>query len=435
MDAARINFSHGTHAEHRKEAEAVRDAADAARKPVAIVEDIQGPKVRIGSLPEPRRLDAGSTATLGGGKGSVPVTYEGLARDVRPGARILIDDGLIELRVLEVSGGAVRCEVVHGGMLTSHKGVNLPGCKLSLDSVTAKDRADVQAGVKLDVDYIAASFVRSPGDVQRVRELLMRDELPIQVLAKIETAEALDDLDAVLKASDGAIVARGDLGVELPPEEVPVAQKEIISAANRLGVPVVTATQMLESMIEKPRPTRAEASDVANAIFDGTGAVMLSGETAVGAHPVEAVRVMAKIIESAERAYFERFRQGVPAVRHTVADAIAHATVTTAHDLDAKAILCFTNSGGTAKLVSKYRPKTVIMGATPLDRTLRQLSLVWGIVPVKVPRARNEEELLATATAIAKEHGVVGKADLLVITSGQLGVTATTSHLRVRIVE
>ncbi|HVL88519.1 MAG TPA: pyruvate kinase [Candidatus Thermoplasmatota archaeon] len=438
MDCARVNFSHGTLADHRRAIEAARAAADAVGKPVAIIQDIQGPKIRVGELPHGRTfLREGEEVSLSphGGSSSIPVDYEGFARDVAPGARILLDDGLLELLALRVEDDRVVARVVHGGELKSHKGVNLPGTTIRLPSVTAKDRADVQAGARLDVDYVAASFVRSPQDIADVRSLLMREELPIRVIAKIETQEALDNLEPILRASDGALVARGDLGVELPPERVPVAQKEIVACANLLGAPVVTATQMLESMIERPRPTRAEASDVANAIFDGTDAVMLSGETAVGKHPVETVATMSRIVESAEAAAARYHAPRPDPPRISVADAIAHATVFAARDVQAKAIVCLTNSGTTARLVAKHRPHAPILAVTPLARTLRQLSLVWGVVPLPVARTHTEEELLEKAAGVAKTTGLVGKGDVVVVTSGRLGVTATTSHLRVAIVE
>ncbi|HEV8361823.1 MAG TPA: pyruvate kinase, partial [Candidatus Thermoplasmatota archaeon] len=299
MDVARVNFSHGTRPEQAQQVERVREAARLEGKPVAVLQDIQGPKVRVGALAEPRPLQVGQQVMLAPERAArgdaIPVTHTGLARDARPGKAILIDDGNLELRVLAVEGEEVRAEVVVGGLLKEHKSVNLPGQPLSLDALSSKDFEDVRYGLKLDVDFVAASFVRNPEDLGKVKALLLREELPAQVLAKIERAEALANLDAILALSDGALVARGDLGVELPPEDVPLIQKDLIRRCNVAGLPVITATQMLESMIHNPRPTRAEASDVANAVLDGTDAVMLSGETAIGAHPVRVVEVMDRI--------------------------------------------------------------------------------------------------------------------------------------------
>lgn len=437
MDVARINFSHGTRPEHAKQAELVRQAAQQEDRPLAVLQDIQGPKVRVGNLASPVELKEGQRVRLApqgrAGPEAIPVTHDGLAGDARPGGTVLMDDGLLELRVLAIQGPEVECEVVTGGTLRSHKSVNLPGAKLGLDALSSKDLEDIRFGIKLEVDFIAASFVRGPRDIERVRQLLLREELPIQVVAKVERAEALENLDAIIAASDGVLVARGDLGVELPPEEVPHIQKDLIHRCNVAGVPVITATQMLESMVQRPRPTRAEASDVANAVLDGTSAVMLSAETATGAHPVRTVEVMDRIVRRAEAvALQEPWSRAL--ARSTIADAIAHAAVTTAEQLGARAIIALTNSGGTARFVSKYRPRMPVLGVTPIERTMGQLAMMWGVMPLKVPRHETEEELLQACFEAAKRRGLVQGGDTLVVTSGQLGVTGTTDRLRVRVV-
>jgi pyruvate kinase len=436
MDVARINFSHGTRPDHAAQVERVREAAALEAKPVAVLQDIQGPKVRIGDLPAPLTLTAGARVRLAGAqqaRGDVlPVTHAGLARDVRPGGAILIDDGNLELRVVTVEGDEVVAEVVVGGLLKEHKSVNMPGASLSLDALSSKDLEDVRFGLKLEVDLLAASFVRNQEDMAKVRALLMREELPVQVFAKIERAEAIGNLDAILARSDGALVARGDLGVELPPEDVPLIQKDLIRRCNVAGLAVITATQMLESMIHNPRPTRAEASDVANAVLDGTDAVMLSGETAVGAYPVRAIEVMDRIVRKAEQAAFERFHVRTRALaRPTTADAIAHAAAETAEQVGARAIVALTNSGGTARFVSKYRPKTPILGCTPTPRALGQLGVLWGVVPLLVGRYPSEDTLLAGCWTLAKARGLLATGDVVVVTSGRLGVTGTTDRLRV----
>jgi pyruvate kinase len=436
MDVARVNFSHGTRAEHAQQVEAVRAAASAEGRTVGVLQDIQGPKVRVGDLPQPVELRAGQQVRLApASKASgeaIPVTHEALAQDAKPGGAILLDDGNLELRVVAVEGLEVLAEVVQGGPLRAHKSVNLPGARLSVPGLSSKDFEDIRFGLKLEVDFVAASFVRDPADVQRVKAMLMREELPVQVIAKIERAEALEHLDAILAASDGALVARGDMGVELPPEDVPLIQKDLIRRCNVAGMPVITATQMLESMVRAPRPTRAEASDVANAVLDGTDAVMLSGETAVGLYPVKAVEVMDRIVRRAEEAAFERFHMRTrPLERPTTADAIAHAACTTAEQLRAAAIVALTNSGSTARLVSKYRPRVPILGVTPIPRTMGQLQCVWGVAPLQVPRRDSEEELVRASLEAARARGLVSPGDKVVVTAGNLGVTATTDHLRV----
>ncbi|MGQ0536788.1 MAG: pyruvate kinase [Methanobacteriota archaeon] len=444
MDAARINMAHGDHRYAKDLVAKVREAAERSGRPVAVVQDLAGPKIRVGSLPGGAvEVATGTEVVLAAGhetppkEGVVPVQYAGLAKDAASGTRILLDDGFLEFSVLSVAGSELRCRVVRGGRLRSHKGLNLPGRKVSAESFTRKDRADLKLGIDLGVDFVAQSFVRSGEEVSQVKSQIFHEGVTTPIIAKIERPEALADLDGICRVADALRVARGDLGVELAPEEVPVAQKTIIRHGTERGLPVITATQMLESMVEHPRPTRAEASDVANAVLDGTAAVMLSEETALGAHAVEAVATMRRIVARVERARFEEgsFRSRRRALtERTAGDAIAHATVQTAADLGARAILTFTNSGATARLVSKYRPGEPILALTPNRATLRQMALLWGVVPLLVPAATDESDLLSIADKAAKESGLAAAGDLVVLTSGQLGVAGTTSTLRVHTV-
>jgi pyruvate kinase len=436
VDAARLNFSHGTREEQRNLHANVREVAEEGGKPVPIIQDIQGPKIRVGDLPEGSvELEEGETVTFVPGEaaepGAIPITYDGLASDVDEGDRILVDDGVYAVQVTAIDGQHVEAEVVHGGTLEEHKGVNLPGVPLSVKPVQEKDRKDLAVGQDLGVDYVAASFVQSPADIAVVRSHVSDDT---DVIAKIERQEALTNLAKIIDASDAVLLARGDLGVELPPEEVPVVQKQVLWECHQRGTPSITATQMLESMIRNPRPTRAEASDVANAIFDGTGAVMLSGETATGNHPVEAVATMARIAARAEGArYGEEWtpsrRQEL--AKRTVPDSIAHASCTVAEDLDVDAIVTPTESGSTAGMVSKYRPEPPVLAVSPHPRTLRQLALYWGVVPLECEEVDEEPELLAEAERVAVESGLVGEGDQVVITAGRVGHPGTTDHLRV----
>ena len=360
VDAFRLNFSHGSRKEHEAAVEAVRRAAEKARRPVALVQDIAGPKIRVGALPHGGvELTVGEEVVFVAGEhaegGRIPITYDGLAHDVHVGDPILMDDGYLSAQVLAIEGRNVRAQVVTGGRLKAHKGVNFPGVRLAARTMTSKDLQDLRLGQDLGVDFVAASFVKSAADIARVRAEL-DDELGSHVIAKVERREALENLEELVRASDGVLVARGDMGVELPPEEVPVVQKAMLRMAALVGKPAITATQMLESMIENPRPTRAEVADVFNAILDGTTAVMLSGETAVGKHPVEAVTVMARIAERAEETLLadegslERFRT---LAGPTPEDAVAHASVQMSEDLGARAIVCLTSTGATARYVAK----------------------------------------------------------------------------------
>ena len=438
LDVARINFSHGTHDEHAARIADIRRLALELGRPVAVLGDLQGPRIRVGHLDAPVTLDEGAELVLAHESvvraGELPVTYDALASDVTVGARILLDDGLLELEVLAVEGGRVRARVVHGGLLKSHKGMNLPGVQVSAPALTEKDRADIEFAVAQDLDYLALSFVRRPADMDELRALVPKGML---LIAKIEKDSALHDIDAILKVSDAVMVARGDLGVELPFEEVPIAQKRIIALANRYGRPVITATQMLESMIEHPRPTRAEASDVANAIFDGTDAVMLSAETAAGAHPRLAVEAMVRIAREAERHPVPR-GQGADRVEpgHAgVEETIAGATVTAVRLLGAVAVIVLTKSGFSARIVAARRPDVPIVVLTDQARTYRQLALVWGVVPVLVPHCDSYDEMAAAARRVVVEMGIARTGERVVITAGvPFDVPGTTNMLKVETV-
>ena len=438
LDVARINFSHGTHDEHASRIADIRRIATELGRPVAILGDLQGPRIRVGHLDVPIELHDGAELVLAHESvvraGELPVTYDALASDVTVGARILLDDGLLELEVLAIDGDRVRARVVHGGLLKSHKGMNLPGVQVSAPALTEKDRADIVFAVAQDLDYLALSFVRRPQDLDELRALVPKGML---LIAKIEKDSALEDIDEILKVSDAVMVARGDLGVELPFEEVPIAQKRIIALANRYGRPVITATQMLESMIGNPRPTRAEASDVANAIFDGTDAVMLSAETAAGAHPLLAVEAMVRIAREAERHPVPR---GVGADRvepgHAgVEETIAGATVTAVRLLGAVAVIVFSKSGFSSRIVAGRRPDVPIVVFTDQARTYRQLALVWGVVPVLVPHADTYDQMAAAARRIVVEIGIAHPGERVVITAGvPFDVPGSTNMLKVETV-
>ena len=443
LNVARINFSHGTHAQHAERIALVRELAEEMGRHVAVLGDLQGPRIRIGALQAPVQLDPGNDVTLVPesepvdlAAGELPITYEALADDVRPGDRVLVDDGLIELSVLDVIGRRVQARVVHGGPVKSSKGMNLPGVQVSAPSITEKDAADVTFAVEQQLEYVALSFVRRAADVEQLRAMLPRD---VQIVAKIEKDQALENIDEILRATDAVMVARGDLGVELPYERVPLAQKQIIAAALRLGRPVITATQMLESMIENPRPTRAEASDVANAILDGTDAVMLSAETAAGAYPRLAVQAMRRIIEEIEThpvpgggARAEPYHD---AARVTTEGAIAAATVAAARQLGAPVIVVFSKSGFTARVVASHRPPVPVLSLTDQARTARQLALVWGTVPQVVPTVDSYEDMVALGLAAAAERGLANAGDRVVVTAGvPVGVPGTTNTLKVETV-
>ncbi|MFZ5627140.1 MAG: pyruvate kinase [Bacillota bacterium] len=442
MNVARLNFSHGTHEEHGRRVEAIRQASAKANRPVAILLDTKGPEIRLGVLKEKITVNPGDklilTAEEMEGEGNrIPVTYKGLPEDVREGTAILIDDGLIGLKVERIEGTEIHCVVENGGEISSRKGVNVPGAVINLPALTEKDIADIEFGIKMGMDFIAASFVRKAADVLAIREILEKHGSDMQIIAKIENHEGVNNIDEILKVADGIMVARGDLGVEIPIDEVPLVQKMVIEKCNRAGKPVITATQMLDSMIRNPRPTRAEATDVANAIFDGTDAIMLSGETAAGKYPVEAVKTMARIAERAERALrYEELtvRRGIVPER-TTTDAISHATVTTAHDLGASAIICATKSGYTAKMVSKYRPQAPVVAITPKMDVVRKLLLVWGVYPLLCKETKSTDEMLKVSVETALAAGMIKAGDLVVITAGvPVGVPGTTNLIKVHTV-
>ena len=435
LDVARINFSHGSHEQHARTIAIVRKLAARRERPIAILGDLQGPRIRIGDLDAPREVEPGGDIVFcpedEASGDEMPVTYAGLATDVHVGDRILVDDGLIELVVLEVRAPRVVARVVHGGQVRSHKGINLPGVNVSAPSITEKDRADAAFAVQQRLDYLALSFVRRAADIAELRALVPKSVL---IMAKIEKDSALENIESILRASDGVMVARGDLGVELPFEEVPIAQKRIIKLANIIGRPVITATQMLESMIEHPRPTRAEASDVANAIIDGTDAVMLSAETAAGAYPRLAVQAMRRIICEIEQHPFKRAREGYvgPEITATTEETIAAATDTAQRMLGAPVIIVFTKSGFSARIVSAHRPQVPILALTDEARTYSQLALVWGVIPELVPHCETYEAMVARARQVVLSRGLAKEGDRVLVTAGvPFDVPGTTNVLRV----
>lgn len=443
MNVARLNFSHGSHEEHLRRVEMIRQASRNTGRRVAIMLDTKGPEIRTGVLKgETITLEEGRQITLTteeiqGDENRLNVSYRGLPQDVRPGNMILIADGLIGLRVLSIRGDEILCEVVHGGEIGSRKNVNVPGASIRLPAITEKDVADINFAVDHQLDFIAASFVRKAADVLEIRKLLEERNADLHIIAKIENQEGVDNLNEIIQVADGVMVARGDLGVEIPTEEVPLVQKLIIRACNQVGKPVVTATQMLESMIRNPRPTRAEASDVANAIFDGSDAIMLSGETAAGRFPVEAVRTMARIARRAEMAlnYRDILKEKVVAAQPTITDAIGHATCTTAMDLGASAIITATSSGSTARIVSKYRPGSPIIAVTTVERVAKKLCLVWGVTPLLVKETQGTDQMIEEAINSSVEAGLIRTGDLVVLTAGvPIGVPGSTNLIKVHVV-
>ena len=445
MNVARFNFSHSTHAEHKKRFEQVDRIRRELGLPVAALLDTKGPEIRLGLLEGGAAvLEKGATVTLTtrnvtGNKSLLPISYKRLPDDIADGCRILIDDGLIELRVASHTETEIVCTVENGGPVSDRKGVNVPGVRLSMPYLSEQDKADLLFGAELGFDFVAASFVRCADDVDQVRAVLV--SVPggshIRIIAKIENAEGVRNIDEILRAADGVMVARGDMGVEIPFVELPVLQKMIIKKAYNAGKQVITATQMLDSMIKNPRPTRAETTDVANAIYDGTSATMLSGETAAGLWPVEAVRTMASIAEETEGDidYEKRFHTRDVVDAPNVTNAISHATVTTALDLKAKAIVTVTKTGQTARMISKYRPTCPIISGTTSEMVWRQMNLSWGVIPIMLEEQHSNDALFDHAVARAKARELVDDGDLVVITAGvPLGISGTTNMMKVHIV-
>jgi pyruvate kinase len=442
LDVARLNFSHGTHEEKLELIKMIRKVSQEEHKPLCILGDLQGPKIRTGSLKdhEPVLLTAGQRLTITprevpGTATLVGTTFKTLAENVEQGSRILLSDGLIELRVHEVLGGDVVCEIINGGMLGEHKGINLPGIPVRVPSLTEKDAEDLEFALKAGVDAIAVSFVRTGEDVRLVRNRVSAYGSETWIIAKLEKPQAIEHLDAILQAADGVMVARGDLGVEVPPEKVPAIQKHIIQRAAEYNKPVITATQMLESMIENPRPTRAEVSDVANAVYDGTDAVMLSGEVAMGKYPVEAVAMMARIVSEAERDIKEqnssktRIRQEQLSIAETICEATAHA----ADDLDLRGIALFTESGATARQLSKYHPSAPIFALSPIDITINRLNLLWGTTPIHCPKVNTTEALVDCAEDLLEQHGYVRSGEVIAVVAGTRTKSGSTNFLRLHV--
>jgi pyruvate kinase len=440
MDVARLNFSHGDQQGHAEKITLIRKLSAKTGIPIAILQDLGGGKIRLGEIAGGSvSLDSGATITLTteplkGDAKRISVTYAGLTADVKEGDTILLADGTLELKVAAVKPPDVVCQVVLGGEISSHKGVNIPSGELGIKALTDKDRADLLFGVKSEVDFIALSFVRSGDDIKEAKEILRSQHADIPVIAKIERHEALGHIDEIMQEADGIMVARGDLGVEIPLEEVPLVQKQLIKKANTLGKPVITATQMLRSMVESPRPTRAEASDVANAILDGTDAVMLSEETAIGRYPVEAVRFMVMIAQATERSFpHEVFLPPDPYQKGEIADAMSHAACNLAADLDVAALITPTLRGRTARLVSRYRPRHPILAFSPKSATVRQLILSWGVHPILVPEFTNVDEIIGKGITAALKGGWVAKGQRVVVTAGTpVDLPGTTNLITVK---
>jgi pyruvate kinase len=442
LDVARLNFSHGTHPEKLKLIEMVRKISHDEGKRVCILGDLQGPKIRTGRLKNriPVQLKTGqrlriTPGDIPGTSTLIATTFPTLAENLEPGARILLSDGLIELRVVEIPGEDVECEVINGGMLGEHKGINLPGIAVRVPSLTEKDEIDLEFGMKHGIDAIAVSFVRTAEDVRHVRYRVAALGLDTWIIAKLEKPQAIENLEAILEAADGVMVARGDLGVEMPPEKVPAIQKHVIRRASEYRKPVITATQMLESMIENPRPTRAEASDVANAIYDGTDAVMLSAETAAGKYPVEAVKMMAKIVSETESNLRDtntwEARPG--RIRLSIAETICESMAHAAEDVDVAAIAVFTESGTTARQLSKYRPKPPIFALSSIDQVIHRMAMLWGVYPIKCPKLHTAEQMVDQAEALLEQGGYVRPKEILGIVAGTRTRSGSTNFLRLHV--
>lgn len=445
MNVARFNFSHGSHEEHKQRIDRVKAVREEYNLPIALLLDTKGPEIRTGDMQDGKIfLKKGEQIRLTpraclGTPSKISITYPDLYQDVQAGTSILIDDGLIELRVEQTQEQDILCRVLNDGAVSNHKGINVPDVHLSIPYLSDKDKSDIQFGIEQGVDFIAASFVRTADDVQQLRMLLDENGgAHINIIAKIENQQGVENIDGIVSLADGVMIARGDMGVEIPAEDVPPIQKMLIKKVASAGKQVITATQMLDSMMKNPRPTRAEVTDVANAIYDGTGAIMLSGETAAGLYPVEAVTMMARIAERTEedidyrKRFFVRTRKANP----DITDAICHATCTTAYDLNARDIVTVTKSGRSARMVARYRPSCGIIGCTPTKTVWYQLNLAWGVSPVLLQETDDVFDLFDSALETAKNQGLMQSGDIAVITSGvPIGVSGTTNMIRVQVVK
>ena len=443
MNVARMNFSHGTHEEQKARLDMIKKLREELNLPVAALLDTKGPEIRIGDVEGGKlELKPGQEFTLTteemlGTEKKVTITYKELYKDVEPGDSILIDDGLIGMEVVRIDESDIVCRVKNGGFISNHKGVNVPGVELNMPFVSPKDLADIVFAVEQDYDFIAASFTRTAEDIMEIRKILQEHGgEKIHIIAKLENKQGVKNCEDILRVADGIMIARGDMGVEIPLEEVPVIQKELIRKAMHMGKPVITATQMLDSMMKNPRPTRAETSDVANAIYQGTSAIMLSGETAAGAYPIEAVQTMAKIAERTEQDidYSREFKPRKLAEAPDVTSAISHATCTTAADLKAAAIVAVSKSGRTVSRIAKYLPVCPIIGCTTDERVYRQLNLLWGVTPVVMEEANTADELFDHAVELAEQKGLIARGELVVIAAGvPVGLSGTTNMMKVQI--
>ena len=451
MDVARFNFSHGDHAEHRHRLEILESVREELGIPIASLLDTKGPEIRTGKLKDGKKvtLKEGDLYTLTteeivGDETRGYINYAGLAEDVKPGDRILIDDGLIELHVREVNGTDIVCRIENGGELGEKKGVNVPGVRVKLPALTDKDKEDIRFGVDAGLDFVAASFVRNADAIREIREILDEKGSTMQIIAKIENEEGIENIDSIIEASDGIMVARGDMGVEIPAEKVPHIQKMIIRKCNLACKVVITATQMLDSMIRNPRPTRAEVSDVANAVYEGTDAVMLSGETAMGSYPIEAVRMMSQIAEESEKyldyMFYQRRKVSAENLRN-ISNTVCYSSVATASDLEAPVIVAPSVSGFTTRMLSKWRPKALIAGLSPSMTAVRQMQLYWGVKPFHAKRAESTDALLFASVELLKEKGIVKEGEIVVATAGVVTranrhePVADTNIMRVMVVE
>ncbi|MBC5660227.1 pyruvate kinase [Anaerosacchariphilus sp. NSJ-68] len=443
MNVARLNFSHGTHEEQRGKLERVKKVREELGLPVALLLDTKGPEIRTGEFEKGKvELKKGQTFVLTtedvmGNEGKVSITYKNLVKDVQPGDSILIDDGLIGLKVVKVTEKEIICSVENGGIISNKKGINVPGVELKMPFISKKDKDDIEFAVQEGFDYIAASFTRTADDILEIRRILEENHCDyIKIIAKVENDQGIKNVDEILRVADGVMIARGDMGVEIPLEEVPSIQKKLIRKAFETGKPIITATQMLDSMMKNPRPTRAETSDVANAIYQGTSAIMLSGETASGQYPVEALKTMVKIAlrTEADIDYDERFKRRSIEDRTDITNAVSHATCTTAVDLHAAAIITVTKSGRTVGMIAKHHPGCMIIGCCMDDYVCRQLNLYWGVQPLLLPKEENADALFNSAVTAAEDAGLVFRGDLTVLTAGvPLGVTGTTNLIKVQV--